>query len=67
MKDSRENTNSYVQELLDLYFHKIKIFCLGDFPGGPVAKTLQSQRKGPGSGIPGQGSLVRDLDPTNCN
>ena len=33
-----------------------------DFPGGPVAKTLCSQSRGP----PVQ-SLLRELDPTCCN
>ena len=33
-----------------------------DFPGGPVAKTLCSQSRGPQVQ-----SLVRELDPTCCN
>ena len=33
-----------------------------DFPGGPAAKTLHSQCRGPGFK-----SLVRELDPTCCN
>ena len=33
---------------------------LGDFPGGPVAGTLRSQCKGPGS-IPGQGARAHML------
>ena len=33
----------------------------GNFPDGPVAKTLHSQCRGP------VGSLVRELDPTCCN
>ena len=26
----------------------LKIYCIRDFPGGPVAKTLRSQCRGPG-------------------
>ena len=35
---------------------------MGDFPGGPVVKTLSFQCRGLGS-IPGQGSLVLQLRP----
>ena len=36
-------------------------FTLGDFPGGPVVKTLCSQCRGPGSNpwlIPGRGTKI---------
>ena len=42
---------------MSVKFLKIKI----DFPGGPVAKSLHSQRRGPGW------ILVRELDPTCCS
>ena len=41
----------------------------GDFPGGPVAKTLHPQGRGPGS-IPGQGTRthIRQVkNPVYCN
>ena len=31
-----------------IYFFSIKKMNLGDFPGGPVARTLRSQGRGPG-------------------
>ena len=51
----------FSQLLSWLAWPRLKIFTLGDFPGGPVAKTELPKQ---GAWVP---HLVRELDPTCRN
>ena len=52
-------TDKQIENLYQSLWRKVT---LGNFPGGPVARTPHSQGKGPQ--VP---SLVSELDPTCCN